>query len=317
MTRPALLEALALGGQSTAALLTVTTGHHLRAAVRDGVVVRVRQGWYALANDTPLSADHEVARAQLDERHREAGRALTAVRSHRSAAIGHGWPLWREPPIPELFVPRRRRPPRTRRVAALVRARDVTAAERGEGITTPLRAVLDCAADLPFDEALAVADSALRSRAVGVRELEEAAAVRRGPRARRIRRVGELADAGAANPFESALRSIALGVPGLRMRTQVVIAGGADVFRVDLADPALRLVVEGDSYEFHGAAAAFTRDCRRYNALVAAGWTVLRIPWADAMHHPTSVEVLLRRVVGSSVDRRNDGHIAAARAAHL
>jgi hypothetical protein len=57
-----------------------------------------------------------------------------------------------------------------------------------DGVTDPVRTVIDCARDLPFDEALAVADSALRSGKVGPDALRQAAA--RSPRTGRDGRSG-------------------------------------------------------------------------------------------------------------------------------
>lgn len=67
------------------------------------------------------------------------------------------------------------------------------------------------------------------------------------------------------------LRAIALGVPGLALQPQVRIDDTDGwIGRVDLADLALRIVLEADSHEFHTDAAAFARDCWRYDRLVVA-----------------------------------------------
>ena len=63
---------------------------------------------------------------------------------------------------------------------------------------------------LAFDEALAVADSALRSGAVTAEELRSASARLRGTGSRAARLVAQYADHRAANPFESVLRALAL-----------------------------------------------------------------------------------------------------------
>jgi very-short-patch-repair endonuclease len=39
------------------------------------------------------------------------------------------------------------------------------------------------------------------------------------------------------------------------------------------------VVCEVDGYEHHSGREAFTRDRERQNALVLAGWTVLRFTW--------------------------------------
>ena len=61
-------------------------------------------------------------------------------------------------------------------------------------------------AHLPFDEALAIADSALRSGDIGKKELIALTGEVKGAGAARRRRVAAEADAKAANPFQSAQR---------------------------------------------------------------------------------------------------------------
>lgn len=186
-------------------------------------------------------------------------------------------------------------------------------------MTDPVQTVLDCARDLPFDEALAVADSALRSGLVERRSLVEAAA--RSPRTGRSRvlRVVHAADGRAANPFESALRAIALDVPGLAVEPQVTLglaeADGVVVVlgRADLVDASLGLVVEAESWEFHGDRGAFDRDVRRYTSMVRAGWRVVRFVWADVMHDPDHVRAVLTDVVALATGAVAD-HVVSAEA---
>ncbi len=122
--------------------------------------------------------------------------------------------------------------------------------------TAPVRTVIDCARDLPFDEALSVADSALRSGLVTQGELAAAAAASLRTGRRKTVRVAEAADGRAANPFESVLRAIALEVPGLQVEPQLTIgtrdAGDLVVLgRVDLADLVAGLIIEAESWEHH------------------------------------------------------------------
>jgi very-short-patch-repair endonuclease len=50
---------------------------------------------------------------------------------------------------------------------------------------------------------------------------------------------------------------------------------------VDLALPELRIAIEYDGREVHERDDVFVKDRRRQNALVAAGWVVLRFSSAD------------------------------------
>lgn len=162
---------------------------------------------------------------------------------------------------------------------------------------TPLRTVLDAATAMPFPEALAVADGALAYGLVRQEELIRAAetTARGAGRLTRLR-VARAADGRAANAFESALRGVLIdgGLAGFEPQVRIALPGGGA--RVDLADRALRLVLEADSYEFHGTRSAFARDCGRYNALVAEAWTVLRFPWEDVMFKPALVVSTVRSV---------------------
>ena len=82
-------------------------------------------------------------------------------------------------------------------------------------VTSPVRTVVDCARTYPFDEALAVADSAMRGGVDPGKLLEAAKASPRTGRRKAVD-VVEAADGRAANPFESVLRGIARAGPRAR-----------------------------------------------------------------------------------------------------
>jgi very-short-patch-repair endonuclease len=160
-------------------------------------------------------------------------------------------------------------------------------------VTSRERTLVDCLRTLPFDEALAIADSALRAGDVTSEDLARIARGARGPGSRQVRRVAAMADGRAANPFESVLRALAIE-EGLDVRPQVLVRVGSGAVRPDLVDEKRGMVLEADSFEWHGSRAALRRDCRRYNALVATGWIVLRLAWEDVMHDQEYVRRLLR-----------------------
>ena len=133
----------------------------------------------------------------------------------------------------------------------------------------------------------------------------------RGPGAARARRTAALADGRAANPFESALRAICLEVDGLDVVPQVTIRDPHLLGRPDLTDVRLKVVLEADSFEWHGDRAALHRDANRYNALVAAGWLVLRFSWEEVMFHPERVRAVLEAVVAARTEQLCAGCRAA------
>lgn len=246
----------------------------IRAATRRGEIVKVARGRYAM----PTVSEHRL----------EALRR-SAVSSHLSAATDYGWPVVRAPEVPWVTVPRHRRVDPADRVG--VRLHWATLPERDLrcGVTSPLRTVLDCARALPFPEALAVADSALRSGQVTQADLRRGAAALRGPGVRGIRRVAELADGRAANPLESALRAAVADVPGTAFVPQWTIAEPGIFAVADLADPGLGLILEAEGYAAHGSRDAWRADARRFTGLAAYGWSVLRFPYEDVIHHPDQV----------------------------
>ena len=235
--------------------------------MRDGSVVRVARNRYTLPST--VGARHDAIR-------------LGGVVSHLSAALLHGWPVKTVPERTWVTLPRRRGALRTQVGEVHLHRSDLREDEHGSRVTTPLRTVLDCARTLPFDEALAVADSALRSREVGRTELREAAARARGPGSRLIRRVAAHAHHGAANPLESVLRALTIEV-GLEMTPQLEVAEAGMYAKVDLGNTRLRFIIEAEGYETHGTRKGLRRDCRRHTEFAVFGWVSLRYAYEDVM----------------------------------
>jgi very-short-patch-repair endonuclease len=224
-----------------------------------------------------------------------------------TAALGYGWEVKAVPELPQVAVPKDRRLDAEARATIEpiwtdLMVRDV------EGLSTNETKTLEmCGRRLPFDEALAITDSALRA-GYPSSALREAANAAKGPGSARWRRVAQEADGRAANPFESVLRAIALTVPGLDVEPQVRIVGDLGLnARPDLGDVRRRLVLEADSFEWHGDRAALRRDARRYDLMVSNGWTVLRFAWEDVMHDQDWVRSVLAAAVG-----RTDRHLSPA-----
>ena len=278
-----------LGGAVRRADLVEVCGRAaVDAALRDRSLVTLTRGTYGLAD----AEDRAVLAAA----------SLSGVLSHRSAALAWGWAVRAEPALPEVTVAKGRRIAPARRSEVVLHRTDLHPDDVVDGRTSRERTLVDCLRTLPFPDALAVADSALRS-GMSVSHLAAVARDVRGPGGPRVRRVAACADGRAANPFESSLRAVCLTVDGLDVTPQVdVHEGRAWLGRPDLVDERLRIVLEADSFEWHGDRAALRRDARRYNALVAAGWLVLRFTWEDVVLGPAQVAAVLRDVVARRTD---------------
>ena len=252
----------------------------IEAAVAAGDVVVEARGRYA------LPAADAGARAAL---------RISGAVARRSAAAHWGWAQKLVPPLPEVTVPKHRRLESACRTDIHVLFADLAPDEVVDGVTTVRRTLLDCLRSLPFDEALAIADSALRAGDIAPPGLSALVAHAQGPGSRQMRKVARLASGQAANPFESVLRALAIE-SGLRVRPQLPVYAEVLLGRPDLVDPELRVVLEADSFEWHGSRSALRRDARRYNSFVVHGWLVLRFSWEDVMHDPDYVRSVLRVV---------------------
>jgi len=165
-------------------------------------------------------------------------------------------------------------------------------------VTTLERTVVDCARTLAPDQALVIADSALRGGAdpALVSTILEESAGRRG--VRRAREVVGLADARAESAGESVLRWIvhAAGLPAPEIGLRVPTRRGDSW--LDLAWPGHRVALEFDGAvkysggEYGDPTRRLFDEKLRQDALEEAGWLVLRVVWEDLLRP----EVLAARI---------------------
>jgi hypothetical protein len=273
----------------------------LRTALRRGTVTRLRPGVYADAIDVGLP---EARRAE-HEHLLQLAAGLATLRtpswaSHTSAALLHGcWVVGpgRRAEVTQLQPPdvRDRRDPLRRHWTNLPE-RDRTVLD-GVPVTSLERTIVDCALTLPGERAIGIAESGLRLGADPdvVEQILEESAGKRGVRS--ARRVLALADGLVESVGEARLRWIAFddGLPPLTAAVPVETHRG--VRWVDLGWPELRLGLEFDgAVKYSGAYGdprrVLLEEKARHDALVEAGWTLLRVTWDDL----TTKDALLDRV---------------------
>lgn len=257
-------------------LLGLTSRPRLRAEVAAGRIRHLSHGRYALPTAKPAL---------------ELAAELGGYASHLCAAAELGWEIARQPSVPQVVLPRHRSAP-AHTVTAGVGRHPVTSADVRGLVTGPALTVLLCARDLPFDEALTVADSCLRHGDLDHEELF-AAATLWSPA---VRRVTEYADGRAANPFESVLRALAIQA-GAEVIPQYEIRARSLTLHPDLADPLRGIVLEADSWGFHASRSDHERDCVRYNALTATGWRVLRFGYDHVMFSSSYVVTTIQHLL--------------------
>jgi hypothetical protein len=261
-------------------------------ALRDGTLVRVARGRYAL---------------RTAARSIKAAATYGGVVSMRSAAERHGWAQRKVPDLPDVTFPRTRHLERRAREVLVPHWSDLGADDVESGVTTMRRTLVDCMRNLPLEESVPIVDSAVRAGDVTVPELREIARSMRGRGRARAIAVAAMATSLAANAYESTLRAIAATVPGLDVEPQRPIEIGGKVYRPDLADERLGVVIEAESFAWHGETAALTRDCARYNVFVNAGLIVVRFSWWQVMFKPAYVVSVL---VGAVKRARRHANVA-------
>ena len=156
-------------------------------------------------------------------------------------------------------------------------------------VTNLQRTLFDCIGRLPTD------DSERLVVWAATRERLDPGALRRATDAHRgawgnpaRRRALDDIDAGAYNAAERRLQAIlrTAGIHGWQGDQRIDLPGR--LVRVDVLFRRVRLVIEVDGFAAHGRD-RFQADLTRQNALVAAGYTVLRFTWWDLVDRPAEV----------------------------
>lgn len=250
-------------------------------------LVRVRRGAYVAPGDLEgPSVRESAARARVAAL--AAGLRTDYWFSHSSAALV--WGCWVVSPAPVTHLVQLHRAGH-RRDRGVVRHFSVLALEDravhdGFRVTSLERTVLDCLASLRPGEALAVADSALRL-GVDTDRVNDLLARAHGMRGIvRARAIWPLASALAESAGESLLRWRVLesGLEPPALQHEIVTRLG--VFRADFAWSDVRVVVEFDGQVKYGGAfgpgtEALWAEKRRHDAIVEAGWRIVRVAWED------------------------------------
>jgi len=157
---------------------------------------------------------------------------------------------------------------------------------RGVVVTNLHRTLLDLCAWSPAVEALVVLDMAITR--TGIDQLQTYAdSVNGRAGASRLRQLAEIA-APAESPMETRLRWLLIkaGLPAPEVQTDLHDGEGNFVGRADLYYPRAHLVIEFDGANHRDR---LVGDDRRQNALIAAGYRVLRFTAADVYGRPEAI----------------------------
>ncbi len=207
-----------------------------------------------------------------------------AVASHETAATLYGWDLVRPPSRIHVTMPPsqvRVRAPAT--VTLHWSTGDVQVVSGVIAVTGACRTVLDLAGTLPTEPAVVAVDAALRAGSVSLEALRAELCTRRTwDRAQHAQTTLSLAStrSGSVPETQARLLFASGGLPPpteqLEVRVDGVLLAG-----LDFGWEAELVAVEIDGYRYHSGMDAFQHDRIRQNALVLAGWTILRFTVHD------------------------------------
>jgi very-short-patch-repair endonuclease len=169
---------------------------------------------------------------------------------------------------------------------------------RGIPITSPARTLIDIAADAGDVELERAVAEARAQRLLKRGELE--AALQRAGRCRGVSRMRAFlqTEAGPGMTRSEAERTVRRLLRDARLPQPVTNAKVCG-YEVDFLWLDRRLVVEFDSFQFHGHRSAFERDRRKDMALTAAGFRVIRITWRMLVGEPLVVVATIARALGN------------------
>jgi len=276
--------------------LGVTEGERA-TLVAKGFLLRCRRGLFVLAG-TPVTWEHEIMRACLSA-------ARRGVASHRTAL--RLWDLRRFDRVIDVTVRGLAAP----RVDGAVMHRtwdlepeDVTWVNQVP-VTTVTRTLIDAGVHFSKRQVENFVDGAIGTGLVSVADLRNFRE-RVGRHGRtgvgKIQQVlDDLPDdvESTESPKEISLLRLTLthGLPAPVTQFPVVARGHG--FRIDLAYPDARVLLEYDGYREHIDPVRFARDRERQNLLVLDGWHVLRFTKVDLRDRPARVAAQIREAISS------------------
>ena len=281
----------------------------IRRLRRAGAWTSVLRGAYVPTADMP--------RLNGPDRHRLLIQTLLPrlsgdpVVSHVSAAVLHGLPLWLTH-VNEVHVTRRppakaHRGPMVHSYTSALETDDVVLVGH-RAVTSAARTVLDVARTIPFEQAVVVADAALRARLTTPDQLAaQLTRVCRMPGARDAARVIKFADGRSESVGESRSRVMLhrAGLPPPELQLAVHDDDGLLLGRADFGYRRRKVLGEFDGRAKYAGGfgvgetpgeAAF-REKVREEALRAAGWAVVRWIWVD-LDSPEAVVRRIQRALG-------------------
>jgi hypothetical protein len=259
----------------------------IHRAVKAGYLFRVFTGVYAVGRP-PTTPLEKAAAAVLACGER-------AALSHSSAMTLWGlWKRWDEPFEVSVAGDRRPKGIHVHRVAGLLR-RDVQT-EQGIRVTSPARALLDCAPRMPRKSLTRRVNEALRAELVARADLADVVArFPLHPGTPLVRPHAQTDLNPTRSPFEDEFLEFCERYNLPTPRVNFTLHG----FEVDAYFEEAKLVVELDGWPFHNDREAFEDDRERDATMLLHGIVTIRITRRRLRHQPEREAARLRSIIES------------------
>ena len=249
---------------------------HVRAAIREGAVRRIRSRWIATS-----WAPQDLARAA------DTGGSITCV----SLARRRDW--WVPPEADDRLHVHLPRHASVRGEGLLVHWAKPLGPVRSRVLEASVEDALAHAAQcFELDQAAAIWESAIRKESIALESLRQVAW-----RSSSARLVADHVRGGTGSSLETIFH-VRLSSWGIRLRFQVRLAGHDVDFLIGT-----HLVVQVDGWAHHSSSADRTRDVAHDAELRMRGYTVLRFSYAQIMHDWAGVERVLVAAIARGAHR--------------
>ncbi|AGB21123.1 hypothetical protein Mycsm_00677 [Mycobacterium sp. JS623] len=254
--------------------------------VASGHWIRCSRGVY-FVDDRPFTDAARIRAAVWGYGERAVGSGLTAAWWHDLTKFA--------PNIVEVTVPRNSHG--RSREGCRIRRRDLDPSDvvvlGGLGVTALALTVVEAA--VKERGGVKLMDAALQRR-IGLPELWRAHMRNKGrygsPGARRLL---QAASSGARSEAERLIVKLLreAGITGWQTNYPI------GPYKVDIAFPESRIVIEVDGWAFHNDREVFQTDRKRQNYLTLMGWLVLRFTWLDLVEYPRRVIAEIRSAISA------------------
>ena len=221
--------------------------------------------------------------------------------SHTTAAVLYGIPVPADADVHVTVQDARFRRPRPGLRAHLREAGSICRVVGDIRVSDPAQLFVELASSLPFVEAVVAGDAMVRLGLITLRELRAYCVKLRGKHSRTARRLVRYVREGVDSPMETRLRLLLVlaGLPEPEVNHLIRDEWGAVLRRLDLAYPALKLIIEFDGRQHIEREHQWEADIDRRESLDECGWRTLVVTSAGIYRDPTATVEKVRRALQS------------------